>query len=310
MEIFENVLLSRYSNYRIGGPALYFTEPKTKEDIVGAISWAKYKKIPLFVLGGGTNIIFRDKGFPGLVVRPMLQQISIRDTTAIAGSGVLMHDLLSRVASHSLSGLEWAGGLPGMLGGAIRGNAGAFGGEIKDVVEEVTSLAFYGEHPEIIVRKNAVCEFGYRTSVFKKAADKEIILSAVLHLTRGNPHSIRESVHEKIRFRHDRHPMDYPNIGSIFKNIPVASVSEQVQKKFEFALKTDPFPVIPAAVVIAALGFRGARKGGAIVSRKHPNFIVNAKNAAASDVRELIELIKAKTLKEFGISLEEEVLYV
>jgi UDP-N-acetylmuramate dehydrogenase len=207
-----------------------------------------------------------------------------------------------------LSGLEWAGGLPGTLGGAIRGNAGCFKGEIKDVISAVES--FDTETGKMITRNNADCGFAYRTSVFKQGGGKEIILSAVLALKPGDALEIAKAIQEKIDYRVRRHPMDSPSIGSIFKNVDLKKVPEEMRARFASVVKQDPFPVIPTAHLISEAGLKGVSFGGAMVSPKHPNFIVNVLEAKASDVKNLIELVKSEVKNKFGIELEEEVMEI
>ncbi len=136
----ENIPLSKFSHYKIGGPARFFFDAKSAKEVQWAVKQAKARKLPVFVLGGGTNLLICDSGFKGLVLRPSIKDIKVKGTTVTVGAGVMMADLLKFAAAHSLAGLEWAGGLPGTVGGAVRGNAGCFGGEIKDAVASVASF--------------------------------------------------------------------------------------------------------------------------------------------------------------------------
>jgi UDP-N-acetylmuramate dehydrogenase len=237
------------------------------------------------------------------------------------GAGVPITELLHYSITKSLSGLEWAGGLPGTLGGAIYGNAGCFKGEIKDIVQEVVSLDTSGSRPKLIKRKNQACGWSYRSSVFKKNKRKEIILEAVLLFRPGDKSVIRESIEEKISYRRERQPLEYPNIGSIFKNVPLTRIYAESTRNYAEALrnltfslrgslapvKVDPSPIVPTAHLIHAAGLKGVSFGGAMISPKHPNFIVNVLDAKAGDVKKLIELAKRSVSKRFGIELEEEV---
>lgn len=315
--ILENISLKKYSNYAIGGTARYFCHAEGLHHIAHAVSFAQKKKVPLFILGGGTNILFNDKKFNGLVVKPDIRFMSVisalpETVTVSCGAGVPVSDLLSLCATEGFSGLEWAGGLPGTVGGAIRGNAGAFKGEMKDAIINVASVDISGKSPRIIVRDKDACAFGYRTSVFKELSGKEIILSASFVLSRASAPSIRHAVNEKIAWRASRQPLEYPNVGSIFKNVSWDSVPAalQVREDIKKHIKHDPFPVIPAAFLIDQVGLKGVSFGGAMVSQKHPNFIVNSCDAASDDVRGLVSLVKAKVLDQFGIALHEEIEYV
>lgn len=315
----EQVALARHSNYKIGGPARFFFAPKNEKEIKWAIAEAKARKLPIFVLGGGTNLLIQDKGFDGLVLRPDITTLKAAGNTLTVGAGVSMADLLIFAAKHSRAGLEWAGGLPGTLGGAIRGNAGCFGGEIKDVIISVRSMDM--KTGKIVTRSAKQCAFGYRASIFKKKNGGEIILSAILKLKKGDKHAIAAAIAEKIAHRAKNHPLDYPNIGSIFKNVPLHAVHKKNSAAYKaalragtltfrgasFSIKTDPFPVISAAKLIGEAGLRGVSVGGAMISGKHPNFIVNVLDAKAEEVHKLIKLTKAAVEEKFGITLEEEV---
>jgi len=315
----ENISLARFSNYKIGGPARFFFEPKNEDEVRWALNEARAKKLPVFILGGGTNILIDDRGVKGLVLRLDIRTLEANSTMITVGAGVPMADILKFSIKKSLSGLEWAGGLPGTVGGAVRGNAGCFGGEIKDSVVSVRSLDM--RTAKLIERSAKQCAFGYRASVFKKKNGREIILDAMLHLKKGNGKKIAASIKEKIDYRKKNHPLNYPNIGSIFKNVPLSAVHKYGSAGYKtalseksltfrgstFSVKTDPSPVISAAKLISESGLRGVRYGGAMFSEKHPNFIVNVKSAKSSDIKKLIALAKVRVRRRFGIILVEEV---
>lgn len=305
MKFLENINLSGVCNYRIGGPAKLFFEAKNVDDLRWAISEAKRAGAGFFVLGSGTNVLFGDNGFDGLVLRPDIKFIESDGGAVRVGAGVSVSELLNHLVGGSLSGMEWAGGLPGTFGGAVRGNAGAFKGEIKDVVLAVESLDT--ETGEVIRRNRDDCRFAYRSSVFKERDGKEIILSANISLKNGNSDEIARAVQEKIDYRKKRHPLEYPNIGSMFKNVDLKIVPESVRALFAHMVKTDPFPVVPTAYLISETGLKGVSFGGAMISPKHPNFIVNVLNASQKDVLSLINLVKSEVKDKFGIVLEEEV---
>lgn len=310
----ENILLSHYSNYKIGGPTRYFLEAKTTDEIIETVKKLPQIRKPLFILGGGTNILFSDEGFDGLILKPNIQFIKRENNTLRVGAGVSITQLLNYLITEGLAGLEWAAGLPGTLGGAIRGNAGAFGGEMKDVIKEVISLEI--PKTKIIRRKKQECDFKYRTSIFKVKKNKEIILEATLVLKKGNENSIKELIEKNINYRQQHQPLEYPNIGSIFKNVDLRRIKTDNKcvtegvKRGKIPVKTDPFPVIPAAYLISETGLKGLSFGGAMISPKHPNFIVNVLNAAAADVKNLILLAKEKVYDKFKVKLEEEIEYL
>lgn len=306
-QIRENIPLKNYSNYKIGGPARYFFEIKSKDEIVEILKKIKNEKI--FILGGGTNVLIDDKGFNGLVIHNKIEGLSKNENNIEVGSGVLIKDLLKYCIDNSLSGLEWAGGLPGTIGGAVRGNAGAFKGEIKDNVLEVESINL--STFEIKDRANKDCNFSYRNSIFKEGEGREELITKVtLFLKEGSKEEIKKSIQEKIDYRNARHPMEYPNIGSTFKNIPLSSLSSDLQKEFSSIVKTDPFPVVPTTKLLALCNLKGKKIGGAMISEKHPNFIVNVDNATSEDVKALINIAKDSLKAKFGINPDEEIMYI
>lgn len=300
----ENVSLKSLGSYKIGGGARYFFEAKNISDLQEAIRQANSAKIKFFVLGAGTNVLFDDRGFDGLILKPSFAFLEAKKEKIYAGSGAMMSELVDFAAEKGLNGLEWAGGLPGTFGGAVFGNAGAFGGEIKDSVGTVQSLNVKTLRLRERAKKN--CAFGYRTSIFKINGD-EIILGATLTLRGGDPEKIRAAADEKKAYRAEKHPLEYHNIGSIFKNIPSDNLPENRRDQFAHRIKTDPFPVLPAAHVLDEAGLRGVSCGGAMFSPKHPNFIVNALNATSADVQNLIALAKDEAKNKLEIELEEEI---
>jgi len=302
----ENFPIHTLTSYKIGGPARYFFEAKNPDELKLAIKEAKKRNLEFFVLGGGTNILISDEGFPGLILKPSINFIESSGEEVSVGAGISMTDLINFSIERGLSGLEWAGGLPGTVGGAVRGNAGAFGGEIKDVIKSVKSLDV--ETLREIEREFPDCGFGYRSSVFKNSPNKEIILSAVFNLKKDDAKKIEKSVNEKISYRRLRHPLEYPNAGSIFKNVDAEKISKEHITQFSRVIKTDPFPVVPAAYIISEAGLKGVSLGGAMISPKHPNFIVNVLEAKSSDVKYLINLVKNEIKNKFDIELEEEII--
>ncbi len=323
MNIRKNVNLAKYSNYKIGGPASYFLEPKTVSELKQAIRFARGSKLPIFILGGGTNLLISDNGFKGIVIRPVLDFFKIVKRNFVeVGAGASVKNFLKFAVQKEMSGMEWAGGLPGSVGGAIRGNAGCFGGETKDSVVSVKSVRI--SDGEIIERQNKECLFGYRNSVFKKNDGKEIIASAIFKLRPGVGKDIKKSIKDKIDYRNSRHPMEYPSIGSTFKNIPLTHIFAERTKNYAEAVsksefhigrlavpvKNDPFPVVPVAYIISRAGVMGKKAGHAMVSPKHPNFIVNMGGAKAKDVEQLISLVKKSVWRKFKIRIEEEIIRI
>ncbi len=315
----QNIKLAPYTTYKIGGPAKYFCAAKSEDEIAEAVSWARKEGVPYFILGGGSNILVSGRGFDGLVVKIQNTTYNIspyggspagRQHTKIeAEAGIDLPKLVKATIDSGLAGLEWASGIPGTFGGAVRGNAGAFGGEIKDII---TSVRFLDENGGIKTIDNKDCNFSYRDSIFKQNPDY-IILSATIKLEAGDGKALQKFSKETIEYRASRHPLEYGSCGSVFKAIDVNSMhSEDFEKypRFRDLIKNDPFPVIPTACFIDEASLKGYTIGGATVSTKHPNFLVNYNNASSQDVSALINFVKLRLTDKFGIIAEEELQYV
>jgi len=302
MHIDENVSLKDFTTFKVGGPARYFVRAETVEHLTEALTAAKKEDWPVFILAGGSNVIFPDAGFNGLVVLMSIHKLSVSGNELTAGAANMMSELVDASIKHNLAGLEWAGGLPGTFGGAIRGNAGAFRGEMKDSIKSVTSVNHHTG--AIVIRTNAECRFGYRDSIFKH--EHEAIIEATLTLKPGDATVLRQTADKWIAFRQERHPLEYPNAGSIFKNTPVERVPQQWQDHYKEFIKIDPFPIVPSGKIIQDAGLKGYQIGDAQVSEKHANYIVNLGHATANDIVELIGHIQTTIRHKFGIELETE----
>lgn len=306
MKIKKGVSLKNHTTFKIGGKAKYFIEAKSKKDIISAINWAQKNKVKIFILGGGSNILFSEKEFKGLIIKNSYCEIFKKGNKVYFSSGVPMARAVNFYIKNNLKGLEWAGGLPGTIGGAVRGNAGCFGGEMKDSVIEVENLHFKkNDKIKIIKRNNKNCDFNYRWSIFKK--NNEIILGAYLKSGKGDKKALEEKIKYCINYRRTHHPMEYPSAGSVFKNIPLKSVNKKVRELFKDKIKYDPFPIIPVAAIIDKAGLKGKKIGGAEISTKMPNFIINKNKASFSDIIKLVNLAKKEVKKKFNIKLEEEI---
>ena len=300
----KNVSLAPYTTFKIGGRAKYFYQAKTKEKLIRALNLAKKLKLPFFVLGGGSNLLISDKGFNGLIIKQDIKCYKILGTKIYAEAGVSFQTLVKETGKRGLSGLEWAGGLPGTLGGAVLGNAGAFGGETKDTIVSVEAL---DKSLKLRTLNKKQCRFSYRSSILKK--EGWVVVSAIMKLQGGNKKTIQKIASDHIKYRNERNPLEYPNAGSIFKNCDLSNIPQKSQKIFKDVIKIDPFPVIPTAAIIAKTGLKNLIVGKAQVSEKHPNFIVNLGGAKAKDVIKLIRLVKKRVKDKFEINLEEEVRY-
>ena len=283
----ENILqdeqMSMHTSFKVGGKADIFVKAYSLEEIKSVLNISKENNIPIFVLGNGTNLLVKDEGFRGIVLQVKIENIEIDGTEVVVGSGVKNAVLAKKLTDNSLAGFEFASGIPGTIGGAIKMNAGAYGGEMKDIVNEVTYLDYDGNTHTI---NNSECEFSYRHSKFFD--EKAIILQAKLNLEKGNKSEIENKVKDLLEQRKEKQPLEYPNAGSTFK-------------------RGEGFIT---AKLIDECGLKGYSVGGAQVSEKHAGFIVNKNNATASDILELIEYVqkKVKEKTEEDIKLEIEVI--
>lgn len=303
LNIEQNVPLSEHSNFKVGGPAKQFVSVCNIDELTEAIKLAGDNSWPIFILAGGTNIIFSDSGFDGLVIQTNLTHYQIDANKLTTDCGVSAQSLVDVTSQNGWGDLAWAGGLPGTIGGAVRGNAGAYGGETKDNVEQVVSLDL--KTGKKIVRNNKECQFGYRESGFKKL--DEVICQITLTLNQNiGVDNAQKVVNEHRQDRLTKHPLDHPNVGSIFKNVPVDQLTSETKEKFVQYIKTDPFPVVPAAWVIIEAGLVGKQVGDAQVSTKHSNFIVNLGHATAKDVVDLIKAVQQAVDHKYQIKLEVE----
>ena len=321
IKIKKNISLSKYTSFKIGGPAKYFCVVENNEEIKEALEFAGKNKLKVFVLGGGSNLLISDEGFDGMVIRIMNYELRIKDNNIICGAGLSLMKLVSESVKNNLTGLEWAAGIPGTVGGAIVNNAGAFGKCMGDVVESVKILEYKtppfakgaGGISSLDVKKlnNKQCNFSYRSSLFKEEK-KYIILSVVLKLEKGNQNKSKKIITEILKSRREKQPLEYPSAGSVFKNLVVANEHfKKLKKEFPELNKIAKNNTIPAGWLIEQIeGLKGKKIGGAMVSEKHCNFIVNFNNAKAEDVVILISLIKQKVRNKFGIQLREEIEYV
>lgn len=301
MTIQENMPLAPYTTFKLGGQARWFCLVKTIDELKSALAFAKEHRLEIFILAGGSNLIVSDDGFDGLVVKIEIDGYRFEGTKLIAGPSTEIETLVDQSTKRGLAGLEWAGGLPGTFGGAIRGNAGAFAGEIKDAIISVKSLTTDGR---IIDRDNGQCQFEYRGSLFKYA--DEIIIEGTMQLKPGRQEELEKVASDHRDYRRQRHPLELPNAGSIFKNTPVEKVPVEVLPQFKDVIKTDPFPVVPTAKIIADAGLAGERLGNMQVSTKHTNYMVNLGDGQASDLVELIKKVKRVVKEKFNIDLEVE----
>lgn len=281
-EVVTEEPMSRHTTFRIGGPADYFVTPHTKEEIRQVIRLCKEEEIPFAVLGNGSNLLVGDKGFRGVIIQLFknFSDIIIEEETIYAQSGALLVRLANQAAEQGLTGLEFASGIPGTLGGAVVMNAGAYGGEMKDVILWSDVLT---EDGEFLRLSGEELELGYRTSVIQKK--HYFVLGAALRLKKGDQNEIRSVMKELKEKRVSKQPVEYPSAGSTFK-----------RPEGYFAGK-----------LIMDTGLRGFSVGGAQVSEKHCGFVINKGGATAEEVQLLMKEVADRVEEKFGVRLEPEV---
>lgn len=276
--------LSYHTSFKIGGPADLIVFPVDEEDMCSALDLVRLKGIPHYILGSGTNVLASDEGFRGVVVKTERLTnlcVSARDGAIEAGAGCRLQSLCSESLAKSLSGLEFAAGIPGTVGGAITMNAGTREGCVGDVVKWVRVITPSGA---VEIRERESLQFGYRKSVFLNSP--EVVLSAEFSLTPDERRNIEDRMKDNIRWRHQTQPIGLPSAGSVFMN-PTGGES--------------------AGRLIELAGLKGMRVGDAQVSEVHANFIVNLGRANAQEVLRLMDMIQERVLTEFGIQLEPEI---
>jgi UDP-N-acetylmuramate dehydrogenase len=283
--------LSRFTTFKTGGPARYFFKVKSAESASNSIKTARQLQIPFFLVGGGSNLLISDLGFEGLILKVDVKGLKLIDSTEIlSGAGEDLMSLVDFSADNSLTGLEFASGIFGSVGGAIYGNAGAYGGEIGNIVKEITLVEQDGNIKKVDAK---YCEFEYRGSLLKQT--KEVVIDTLFELSQGEKTEIKANISEILAIREKKHPVGGNSAGSFFKNIP--DPKEKHGK-------------LPAGKLLEEVGCKGLKVGGAQVFEKHANIIVNAGGATSSDIRKLADIMKQRVSEKFGIILEEEVIQV
>ncbi|MDD3797537.1 MAG: UDP-N-acetylmuramate dehydrogenase [Lachnospiraceae bacterium] len=280
--VLQDEPMSRHTTFRIGGPADYFVVPDTLEALTNTVRFCREKQLPYYILGNGSNLLVGDGGFRGVMIQVYrnLKEISADGCELTVQAGAMLSVIAKKALGLGLTGLEFAAGIPGTLGGAVVMNAGAYGGEMKDVLVETTVLTPEGE---LLVIPAEQMEFGYRTSVVEKK--HYIVLKAKLRLQPGDEETIRARMEELKVKRITKQPLDLPSAGSTFK-----------RPEGQFAGK-----------LIMDAGLRGFSVGDAQISEKHCGFVVNKGGATASQVRELMRQVSECVEAKFGVKLEPEV---
>ncbi len=295
----KNISLKKHTTFGIGGKTEFFFNAKTPESVIHALAWANSRGIAFRIFAGGSNVFFSDGTQKGLTVRVCGGKIKKEKSKLCVDAGVSLSRLVQRSILEGLGGLETLSGIPGTVGGAIYGNAGAYG---KSIGESVSEVQIY-DGKKIFWMKTPRTIFGYRDSIFKKK--KWIILRAKFLLQKKKKEILRAESLRIIRVRKAKYPPKIKCPGSFFKNILVKNISRKTMKKIDQSEIIEG--KIPAGYILESIGAKGMREGGAEVAHFHANVIVNKRNATASDVIKLSEKLKKRAEKKFGINLEEEV---
>ena len=274
--------MKNHTTFRVGGPAEFFVMPRSAEEVKKVIDLCRRESFPYYIIGNGSNLLVSDQGYRGVVLQiyKEMSYIEIEQNVVVAQAGALLSAIANKALENGLTGFEFAAGIPGTLGGACVMNAGAYGGEMKDVLEEVTVLT---EEGEVLIIPKENLELGYRTSIIARKG--YIVLEARIQLREGEKEAIKSLMEELKDKRVSKQPLEYPSAGSTFK-----------RPEGYFAGK-----------LIQDAGLRGFSVGGAQVSEKHCGFVINRENATAADVAELMRQVSARVEEEFGVKLEPEV---
>ena len=301
--------LSEHVTFKIGGPAKYFFIAHDAQELLHACQAADQLNVPYAVLGLGSNVLVSDQGFDGLVIKLIGGQIRISDQTASCDAGANLQELVRQTTAAGLGGLEYLAGIPSSVGGAVRGNAGAFGHEIKEVVD---SVQLYDQGKLETLDKEA-CVFAYRDSALKHRSG--VLISVSLRFTPGDASQLQAAAADTLEKR--KHLPTEPSAGCIFKNIELKKIpidTERVIKALdvseeEFAQATR-YGKLPVGFILDHLNYRGKKRGGVQISEKHCAYFINTGDAHAEEVIILISEIKMKVRNELGIQLQEEVQYL
>jgi UDP-N-acetylmuramate dehydrogenase len=302
-----NEPLGKHTTYRIGGPADFYLEVKTEDEVVSALAAAKEDNLPVFILGGGSNVLVSDEGVRGLTMVPALRKTEIGPGRVYAEAGALTTLFVRLVCEAGLAGMEGMSGIPGTVGGAVRGNAGAYGSNMGDVVSLVRAIDLRDGRLAEMPKER--CAFEYRGSIFKK--EPYFILGAGFSLRPGDKGLLVGKTNEIVATRNAKLPSGVFSAGSVFKNHAFDS-PEELSERVRARLPAEylAWKKIPAAWLIDLLDLKGKTIGKAMISERHANYFVNTGNATASEVMQLISYAKMKVRDELGIQLNEEIEYV
>ncbi len=301
-----NEPLARHLNMKLGGPATWFCEVRRVEELRDAIRILKrHEHYPWFVLGGGSNTLANDTEYYGVVFKLAMRELVIEGTRVIADAGVISAMMARKTAEAGLKGFTWAISLPGTIGGAVRGNAGCFGGETKDYLVAVDVL----RNDEIVHVPAEELAMGYRDSAIKHSDD--IVLKAYFEFEKGDPEALKQELVDIVESRKKSQPLYAGSAGCMFKNVELSEEElRDLSEKVDIPEAMKANKRVGAGWIVDQLGLKGTKIGGASVSEEHGNFILNDGTATASDIAQLVALIKTRARNELGVQLHEEVQYL
>ena len=303
----NNIPLAPYTTYKIGGPAQFFVRVASLEELSLAIRWAKAQGLSLRFLGGGSNLLISDRGVNGLVITLAAHEPNFLESGVKVGAGYGLSKLVNDSVKQGLQGLEWAAGIPGQVGGAVRGNAGAFGGWIAN---NITAVEVYNTQAERLeVFKKEDCHFDYRDSIFKRRPEL-LIWSATFSLTSADRESLEKIAKEHRHYRREHHPT-LPSAGCVFKNVPVNEVMGRAPELWSAAqlARAVSGQEVAAGFIIAQAGLAGYAVGPVQVSTQHSNFLVNRGGATAQEVHQLISYIQETIKRVYHLELVPELAF-
>ncbi|MEA3464097.1 MAG: UDP-N-acetylmuramate dehydrogenase [Patescibacteria group bacterium] len=306
-KIEQNIPLAPLTTFKIGGPAKFFISVNTKEDLLGAYRWAKKNKEQVFILAGGSNVLINDNGVDGLVIKINNSGMAVKGERIECGAGASLSKAVRSTIGNNLSGLEWASGIPGAVGGAVRGNAGAYGLSMSDFIEIIE--VFNKKKKKFEIFSNKDCKFCYRGSIFKKK-NNYLIWSAVLKMKKSEFIKINSLIEKYSEMRAKNQPK-LPSAGCVFKNLDFVNLRQNTPIYANKAVEAGAVKggKVGAGWLINELGLKGKIIGGAKISLEHANFIVNTGKATAENVIMLISFIKQQVRTKFGVQLQEEIQY-
>lgn len=306
VQIQRDVPLGSCTSFHIGGNAALFATVDSEDQLDEVLRLVREEGVRVCVLGGGSNVLISDDGFDGLVINMQITDVKFSGNRLRVGAGATTAQLGGQCVARGLSGMEWAVGIPGRIGGAIVGNAGAMGGEMKDVIVSVRSIDI--ETGEIRERMNNECVFEYRGSIFKTL--HEVIVSCEMELVAGDVQVLQEKLRDNLGYRNTTQPKRFGSSGCMFKNYEPRE--DELERLAGYGIPQNMLDArrISTGMLVDQAGCKGMRVGEAMISEDHGNFVINRGAATAAHVRELVEKVKCCVRDKYGIELTEEVRYI